>query len=98
MPEPIPSRTEGSGDEPLEGTETIPVEVNVSEAGSNAIPPLPSKRGARILFASVMVVTAFAIAGLLGLIPPVVGAAVGLGAQVVGTVAFFLTYYLRSED
>jgi len=55
-------------------------------------------RGAALLYLAVLVVTGFAIAGLAGYVKPVTGAAVGLGSQVIGTVAFFLTYYLRKSD
>ncbi|MEX2582975.1 MAG: hypothetical protein WD766_06865 [Gemmatimonadota bacterium] len=54
--------------------------------------------GSRVLLAALLVVTGFAIAGLLGYIHPVTGAAVGLGSQVVGTIAFFMTYIFRAKD
>ncbi|MQA92538.1 MAG: hypothetical protein GEU90_20340 [Gemmatimonas sp.] len=54
--------------------------------------------GSRVLLAALLVVAGFAVAGLLGYIHPVTGAAVGLGSQVVGTVAFFMTYILRAKD
>lgn len=54
--------------------------------------------GSRVLLAALLIVTGFAIAGLLGLVTPVTGAAVGLGSQVVGTVAFFMTYIFRAKD
>jgi hypothetical protein len=54
--------------------------------------------GSRVLLAALLVVTGFAVAGLLGYIHPITGAAVGLGSQVVGTVAFFMTYIFRAKD
>jgi hypothetical protein len=54
--------------------------------------------GSRLLLAALLVVTGFAIAGLMGVIHPVTGAAVGLGSQVVGTVAFFMTYIFREKE
>lgn len=54
--------------------------------------------GSVALVGSVLIVDGFAIAGLAGWIEPVTGAAVGLGAQVVGTVAFFGTYYVGTRN
>lgn len=51
-----------------------------------------------MLLLSVLIVDAFAIAGLAGWIRPVVGAVVGLGAQVVGTVAFFVAYWVGTRS
>jgi hypothetical protein len=50
-----------------------------------------------MLLLSVLIVDAFAIAGLAGWIQPVVGAVVGLGAQVIGTIAFFVAYWVGTR-
>jgi hypothetical protein len=52
----------------------------------------------KLLLLSLLVVTGFALAGLFGWIRPVTGAAVGLGAQVVGTVAFFVAYIIDTWE
>jgi hypothetical protein len=67
------------------------------------VPPRPMEPvgpslGSVALVIAVLIVGGFAVAGLLGFIRPVTGAVVGLGAQVVGTVAFFLTYYMGNRD
>jgi hypothetical protein len=54
--------------------------------------------GTTVLLVAVMIVGGFAVAGLLGFVRPVTGAAVGLGAQVVGTVAFFVSYYVGRRE
>ena len=50
--------------------------------------------GSGSLVLSVVIVAGFAVAGLAGWVAPVTGAVVGIGAQVVGTVAFFVAYYM----
>jgi hypothetical protein len=54
--------------------------------------------GAFALNAGLLVVNGYAIAALAGAVSPVTAAFVGLGAQVVGTVAFFLTYALGKKE
>jgi len=60
--------------------------------------PVRHSLGSLALVIAVLIIGGFAVAGLLGMIRPVTGAVVGLGAQVVGTVAFFLTYYMGNRD
>jgi hypothetical protein len=54
--------------------------------------------GTTVLLLAVVIVAGFAVAGLLGWVRPVTGAAVGLGAQVVGTVAFFVSYFVAGRE
>lgn len=54
--------------------------------------------GAFALNMGLLVVTGFAIAALAGVVSPITAAFVGLGAQVVGTVAFFLTYVFGKKE
>jgi hypothetical protein len=53
--------------------------------------------GVIFLLLGVLVMMGFAIAGLVGVVKPTTGAAVGLGAMVVGTVAHFVDYYVGSR-
>jgi hypothetical protein len=54
--------------------------------------------GAFALNTGLVVVNVYAIAALAGVVSPVTAAVVGLGAQVVGTVAFFLTYLVGNRE
>jgi hypothetical protein len=54
--------------------------------------------GATVLLVAVLIVGGFAVAGLAGWVQPVTGAVVGLGAQVVGTVAFFVSYFVAGRE
>lgn len=55
-------------------------------------------RGAIALNVALCIVTGYAIAALIGIVTPVTAFVVGLGAQVVGTIAFFLTYFMGRRD
>jgi hypothetical protein len=55
-------------------------------------------RGTVALNFALGIVTGFAIAALLGVVSPIIAAAVGLGAQVVGTIAFFVSYWVGGRD
>ena len=56
------------------------------------------KRSAIPLNLGLIIVTGYAIAALAGVVSPVTAAVVGLGAQVVGTIAFFLTYLFGNKE
>ncbi|MDR0787144.1 MAG: hypothetical protein LBG44_04695 [Gemmatimonadota bacterium] len=71
--------------------------------GSGSRPPVAVRfwrrfraqsRGTAALNLSLAVVTGYAIAALAGWVTPLAAAIVGLGAQVVGTIAFFVSYWI----
>lgn len=55
-------------------------------------------RGTVALNLALAVVTVYAIAALAGWVTPLAAAVVGMGAQVAGTIAFFVTYWVGNED
>lgn len=59
---------------------------------------LEQTRGAIALNIALLIVTGYAVAALIGIVTPITAAFVGLGSQVIGTVAFFLTYYIGRDD
>lgn len=50
--------------------------------------------GSLFLYLAVLFVVGISVGALMGVIDPVAGAVIVLGAEVVGTIAFFLTYYI----
>lgn len=50
--------------------------------------------GSLFLYLAVLFLVAISVGALLGHVDPVIGAFIVLGSQVVGTIAFFLTYYI----
>lgn len=70
-------------------------------------PPLPVRfwrrfreqsRGTAALNLALAVVTGYAVAALAGWVTPLAAAVVGMGAQVAGTIAFFVTYWVGNEE
>jgi hypothetical protein len=55
-------------------------------------------RGTVALNLSLAIVTGYAVAALAGWVTPLAAAIVGMGAQVIGTIAFFVSYWVGSED
>jgi len=54
--------------------------------------------GSIALNIALLIVTGYAIAALLGIVSPVTAFIVGLGSQVLGTIAFFITYFIGRGD
>lgn len=55
-------------------------------------------RGTVALNLSLAIVTGYAIGALMGWVTPLAAAIVGMGAQVLGTIAFFVSYLVGSDD
>ena len=53
--------------------------------------------GSFFLYVAVLFVVGISVGALLGVIDPVAGAFIVLGSEVVGTIAFFLTYAIGSR-
>lgn len=53
--------------------------------------------GSLFLYVAVTFVVGISVGALMGKIDPVAGAVIVLGAEVLGTIAFFLTYYIGSR-
>ena len=54
--------------------------------------------GSFFLYLAVLFVVGVSVGALLGKIDPVAGAFIVLGSEVVGTIAFFLTYYIGRRE
>ncbi|HUE95283.1 MAG TPA: hypothetical protein VMN39_01400 [Longimicrobiaceae bacterium] len=54
--------------------------------------------GSLFLYVAVLFVVAVSVGALMGKIDPVAGAVIVLGSEVVGTIAFFLTYYIGRRE
>lgn len=50
--------------------------------------------GSLFLYLAVLFVVGISVGALMGHVDPVAGAFIVLGSEVVGTIAFFLTYYI----
>ncbi len=55
-------------------------------------------RGTVVLNLALAIVTGYAIGALMGWVTPFAAAVVGMGAQVLGTIAFFVSYLVGSDD
>lgn len=55
-------------------------------------------KGSLFLYVAVLIVVGVAVGALTGRIDPILGAVIVLGSEVVGTIAFFLTYYIGRRE
>jgi hypothetical protein len=55
-------------------------------------------RGTVALNLSLAIVTGYAVGALMGWVTPLAAAVVGMGAQVLGTIAFFVSYLIGSDE
>lgn len=86
------SWNEGSSSSEIEPTESA-----ATASMNYTLAPVRQGRttlGSLFLYLAVLFVVGISVGALTGYVDPVAGAVIVLGSEVVGTIAFFLTYYI----